>query len=165
MQRRQHQFRRHYIENLTSQFGLSQTINEATHILESSSSHIDHIFTTQLHLVVESGIHPSLYPNCHHRIVFSKFYLQIHYLPPYPQELWHYKKVNTELIRREITDFNWDGAFLCTNMNVKISIFRNIIMNIPGDHWRETNEQWKALCFNRINFVVIPSYTELPRIY
>ena len=44
------------IENLTSQFGLSQLINVATHILESSSSCIDLIFTTQPNLVVESGI-------------------------------------------------------------------------------------------------------------
>ena len=59
------------IENVTSQFGLSQIITEATHILESSSSCIDLIFTTQPNLVVESGVHPSLHPNCHHQIVFT----------------------------------------------------------------------------------------------
>ena len=59
------------IENVTSQFGLSQIITEATHILESSSSCIDLIFTTQPNLVVESGVHPSLHPNCH-----IKFYSQ-----------------------------------------------------------------------------------------
>ena len=64
------------IENVTSQFGLSQIIKEATHLLESSSSCIDLIFTTQPNLVVESGVHSSLYPNCHHQIVFAKFNLQ-----------------------------------------------------------------------------------------
>ena len=34
------------IENVTSQFGLSQIIKEAAHILESSSSRIDLIFIT-----------------------------------------------------------------------------------------------------------------------
>ena len=86
------------IENVTSQFGLSQIIKEATHILESSSSCIDLIFTTQPNLVVESGVHPSLHPNCHHQIVFAKFNLQIYYPPPYPREIWHYKQANTELI-------------------------------------------------------------------
>ena len=94
------------IEIVTSQFGLSQIIKEATHILESSSSCIDLIFTTQPNLVVESGVHPSLHPNCHHQIVFAKFNLQIYYPPPYPREIWHYKQANTELIRRAITDFN-----------------------------------------------------------
>ena len=75
------------IENVTSQFGLSQIITEATHILESSSSCIDLIFTTQPNLVVESGVHPSLHPNCHHQIVFAKFNLQIYYPTLYPQEI------------------------------------------------------------------------------
>ena len=44
------------IENVTSQFGLSQIITEATHILESSSSCIDLIFTAQPNLVVESPL-------------------------------------------------------------------------------------------------------------
>ena len=118
------------IENVTSQFGLIQIIMEATHILESSSSCIDLIFTTQPNLVVESGVHPSLHPNCHHQIVFAKFNLQIYYPPPYPREIWHYKQANTELIRRAITDFNWDRAFLNTNVNEKVSIFSNTILNI-----------------------------------
>ena len=119
------------IENVTSQFGLSQIIKEATHILESSSSCIDLIFTTQPNLVVESGVHPSLHPNCHHQIVFAKFNLQIYYPPPYPREIWHYKQANTELIRRAITDFNWDRAFLNINVNGNVYIFSNTILNIP----------------------------------
>ena len=54
------------IENVTSQFGLSQIIKEATHILEPFSLYNDLIFTTQPNLVVESGVHPSLHPNCQH---------------------------------------------------------------------------------------------------
>ena len=111
------------IENVTSQFGLSQIIKEATHILETSSSCIDPIFTTQPNLMVESGVLQSLHPNCHHQIVFAKFNLQIYYPPPYPREIWHYKQANTELIRRAITDFNWDRAFLNTNVKEKVSIF------------------------------------------
>ena len=55
------------IGNMSSQFGLSQIIKEASHILESSSSCIDLIFLTQPNLVVEFGVHPSLHPNCHHQ--------------------------------------------------------------------------------------------------
>ena len=42
------------------------TVNEPTHILPSSSSCIDLIFTDQPSLVVNSGTHPSLHANCHH---------------------------------------------------------------------------------------------------
>ena len=68
------------IENVKYQFGLSQIITEATHILESSSSCIDLFSITHPNLVVESGVHPSLHPNCHLQIVCGKFNLQI-YLP------------------------------------------------------------------------------------
>ena len=113
---------------MTSKFGL--IIKEATHILESSSSSIDLIFTTQPTSVVESGVHPSLHPNYHHQVGFAKFNLQIYYPQPYPQEIWHYKQANTELITRAITDFNWDRAFLNTNVNEKVSIFSSTILNI-----------------------------------
>ena len=77
-------FRAITIENLRSQLGLRQLIKEATHVLESSFSCIELIFTRQSNLVVESGVHPSLHPNCHHQIVFVKFNLQIHYPPSHP---------------------------------------------------------------------------------
>ena len=56
---------------------------EPTYILESSISSIDLVFTSQEHLVTNSGDHSSLQPNCHHQIVFSDFNLKIYYPPPY----------------------------------------------------------------------------------
>ena len=61
------------IENISSQFGLHQMIDEAIHILESSSSCINLIFTSQPNLLTESGVHPSLHPNSH--LIFAKFNL------------------------------------------------------------------------------------------
>ena len=67
----------------SSNYGLNQLIQLPTHILNSSSSCIDLIFTSLPNLVMESGIHSSLYSNCHHQIVFAKFDLSIFYPPPY----------------------------------------------------------------------------------
>ena len=41
-----------------------------------------------------------------------------------------FKQANTELIRRTVTDVNWDRAFLNTNVKRKVSIFSNTIKNI-----------------------------------
>ena len=90
------------IENISSQFGLHQMINEPTHILESSSSCIDLIFTSQPNLITESGVYLSLHPNSHHQIIFAKFNLEIYYPPPSFREVWHYHDANTDLIRRAI---------------------------------------------------------------
>ena len=86
------------IENISSQCGLYQVINEPTHILENSSSCIDLIFTSQLNLITESGVHPSLHPNCHHQVIYTKFNLKVYYPPPYEREVWHYKEADTDLI-------------------------------------------------------------------
>ena len=56
------------IDILTSTFGFHQIINEATHVLNNSSSCIDLTFTSQPNLVKESGVHSSLHANCHHQI-------------------------------------------------------------------------------------------------
>ena len=77
------------IENITSQFGLQDIIKDPTHILDKVSSCIDLIFTSQPNLIIESGVHPALYPNCHHQVVYEKFNLQIYHPPQYYREVWH----------------------------------------------------------------------------
>ena len=69
------------LENVKSQFGLHQVIKEPTHILHNSSSCIDLIFASQPNLIIESGVHPSLHPNCHHQLIYAKFNSQIYYPP------------------------------------------------------------------------------------
>ena len=112
------------IESITSQFGLHQLINKPTYLLQNSSSCIDLIFTLQPNIVVESGVHPSLHPNCHHQIVSVKFNLKIYYPPPYLREVWHYKEPN----------FNWEKAFSDTNINEKVSLFNKTILNILNNY-------------------------------
>ena len=46
------------------------------------------------------------------------------------REIWHHKDANTELIRRGINKFNWQRAFLNTNVNEKVDIFNSTILNI-----------------------------------
>ena len=65
--------------SLTSANGVSQLINESTYLQTINSSCIDLIFTDQPNLSVNSGVHASLHPNCHHQIVHSSFNLNISY--------------------------------------------------------------------------------------
>ena len=119
------------IENLVFQFGLHQVIKELTHILDtSSSSCTDLIFMSQPNLIIESGVHSSLHSNCHHQIIFAKSNLEVVYPPLYVREVWHHKDANTEVIRRAINEFNWQRAFLNTNINGKVYIFNSTILNI-----------------------------------
>ena len=109
-------------------------INNPIHISDTYSSCIDLIFTSQLNLVVESGIHPSLHPNCHHQIVFSKFSLKVQYPPlQYPQ-FWHYQEADTEIIRRTIDLFDWKKAFANASVDIFNKTVRIILHNfIPHE--------------------------------
>ena len=73
--------------SLQHMYGLHQLMSDPTHILPNSSSFIDLIFTDQPNLVVDSGVHPSLHPNCHYQITYCKFNLFIEYPPPYEQQV------------------------------------------------------------------------------
>ena len=79
------------LHGLMAQYGLTQIIHEPTHILKSSVSFIDLVFTSQENLVTNSGVHSSLHPNCHHQVVFSNFNLKIYYPPPYERLIWKYE--------------------------------------------------------------------------
>ena len=115
------------IDTITSQFGLQQSVNEPTHLTANSSSCIDLIFTSQPNLVMESGVHSSLHPNCHHQIVFAKINLKICYPPPYERENWHNEKANADLICRSIDQFPWDNRFSNLDVNQKVHLFNQTI--------------------------------------
>ena len=71
---------------------------EPIHLTKNSTC-IDILFSSQANLVIESGVHSLLYPNCHHQIIFAKFDLRVFCPPPYVRNVWHYKQANIELIR------------------------------------------------------------------
>ena len=81
-----------HIDSLTTTYGFHQLISDPTHLLPNSSVCIDLIFTDQLNLAVDSGVHLTLYGNCHYQIIFSKFNPMIEYHPPYGWSVWDYKK-------------------------------------------------------------------------
>ena len=118
------------IDNITFQFGLQQLINEPTHLSANSSLCIDLISTYQPNLAVESGVHSSLHPNCHHQIVFAKINLKICYPPSYERKIWHYEKANADLIRRSIDQFSWDNRFSRIDVNQKVYLLHQTIKNI-----------------------------------
>ena len=82
---------------------------------------------------MESGVHSSLHPNCHHQIVSAKINLTICYPPPYERETWHYEKANAGIICRSIDQFPWDNRFSNLDVNEKVHLFNQTIKNILGN--------------------------------
>ena len=105
----------------------------------SSSLCIDLIFTSLPNLVIDSGVHSSLYLNRHHQLVYAKFNLKATYRHPYLQDVWHYKDANIELIRRAIDKFNWTRAFSNASVSEKVN---STILNIPRNFIRHEIFRW-----------------------
>ena len=103
-------FKNSELDFLISQFGIAQKIKEPTHILDNSRSCIDLIFTSQPNMVIDYGVHVSLHSNCHHQIIYTKFDLNVFYLPPYERMVWHFKHTNSDHIKRAINIFDWEST-------------------------------------------------------
>ena len=111
------------IDAVTSNYGLRQLIQKPTHTLNSSSSYIDLIFTSQPNLVLESGVHSFLHPTCHHQDVFAKFNLSILYPPPYEGAVWFFK-MQTLNLSEAINEFDWIRALSNVSADEKVCILR-----------------------------------------
>ena len=62
--------------------------------------------------------------------MYAKFNLKIYYPPQYHREIRQYNDANTELIRHAADQFNWQKPFLNKNVNEKVNIFNETILNI-----------------------------------
>ena len=103
--------------SLTSSNSFCQLINEPTQIQRNSSFCIDLIFTDQPSLAVNSGVHASLHPNCHHQIIYTSFNLNITYPPPYKRLIWDNKKADSEKIRKALDWINLERLFNNKDVN------------------------------------------------
>ena len=79
---------------------------------------------------MESGIESSLHSNYHHQIVLFIFNLSIFYPLPYERTVWYYERVNNELMRRAIDQFDWLTAFSNVNVDEKVYFFTKMLPNI-----------------------------------
>ena len=118
------------LESINSYCGLYQVINEPTHILPSSASCIDLIFTNQPNLVINSGVHPLLHQNYHHQIISAQINLKVYYPTPYKRLIWDYKKANIDAINLTIKSFNRENPFNGKDSNSQVELFNKTLMNI-----------------------------------
>ena len=71
---------------------------------------------------VNSGVHASLHPNCHHQIVHSSFNLNIYYL--------FIKKADANIIRKALDSVNWERLFDSKNIHEQVIALNETILNV-----------------------------------
>ena len=119
------------LQALSNMLGYSQLIKEPTNFVPNKDpSCIDLIFVNQPNLVVESGVHPSLYNTCHHQIVYAKISFKVILPPSYEREVWHYNRANISLINRSIEMFDWEKAFMSISIDDQVALLNKTLLNI-----------------------------------
>ena len=97
-------------------------MNERTHISDTSSCCIHLIFTSQPNLVIKSGAYPSLIKTVTIRLsMLSLIYTFITLL--HTAAKFGTIKINTDHLRRAISQLNWDKAF----SNTKVTKIKSLI--------------------------------------
>ena len=81
---------------LMLKFGLLQIMNEPTYILENSRSWIVSLFTYQNNMVMDSGVHFSLFLHSHYQIIFANFGLKVFYPPAYEWTVLQFFQANSK---------------------------------------------------------------------
>ena len=81
-------------------------------------------------MVVGSGVHLSLHPNCHHQITFSRYNLIVEYPPPYERLVWDYNKANTKSIKQALMQINWQKLFLNKDVQQQVRTLNDIVFNV-----------------------------------
>ena len=119
------------LDILSTFLGYSQLINEPTNFEPNKiPSCIDLIFASQPNVVSESGVIPSLCSSCHRQITYAKTNFKIILPPSYKREVWHFNRAEINLIRRSISNFNWDKALDKLGTNDQVELFTNTLLNI-----------------------------------
>ena len=120
------------IEQLTSQMGLNQLLNEPTNFEQNKNpSCIDLIFTDQPNCVIESGTRPSLDNFCQHQITYCRMDFQLPPPPSFERKIWHCDRANISLIRRCISCFSWSDVLnKKPDPNWEAETFTEILLNI-----------------------------------
>ena len=84
-------------------------------------------------MVMDSGVHASLHPHCHHQIILAKFDLKVFFRPPYDRSMWHFSQANSDHIKRAVDLFDWESAFTDLDINEQVPVFNDTITNIMSN--------------------------------
>ncbi len=104
---------RNKVNNISLQYGLSQTITEPTHYTESSESLIDVFLVSSKGNVCLTGVgEPFLDQNVrYHCPIFCCFNYDKQTLPSFKRKVWQYDRGDYGALREQASQIRWDTLF------------------------------------------------------
>ena len=118
------------LDSLTLSSGYDQIIDKPNRVINNSMSCIDLIFCTNQSAITNHGVDVSIFDKCHHNIIYGKINTRVPFPPTYVQEVWDYKKVNIENIKKAISNFDWNKAFENLSVDEKLELLNKTLLSI-----------------------------------
>ena len=88
----------------------------------------------QPNILVDYGVHPSLYKTCHNEITYGKINLSAPPPPSYKRKIWEYNNANIAEIRHTLQNIDWDEKFQNLHVDSMTDVFRNTLMMVLNKH-------------------------------
>ena len=76
-------------------------------------------------MVVDSGVHPSLHPYCHHQIIYCRCNLSIEYSPPSERLVWNYIKMLRQNQLNKVLYWQIGTIYFLMNMSISMCYFES----------------------------------------
>ena len=105
-------------------------MDKPTHVIKTSMSCIDLIFCTTQSVISKHGVDVSIFDKCHHNIIYGKISIRVPVPPTYAREVWDYKRVKIENIKKAISKFDWNKAFQNISIDEKVNFLNKTLLNI-----------------------------------
>ena len=118
------------LAELAAQYSLNQIIDGPTHILPNSASCIDLIFTTETSFVNDPGVLPSLFPRCHHQLIFAKVSFTTFFPPVYRRRIWDFSRTNVNAIRQAVNSVDGDWLLNGLNTDERVKFLTVCVLNV-----------------------------------
>ena len=94
---------------------------------------IDILATDQPNLVLKSEVHPLLYTNWHHQVIYSKININCPPPPTHTRHIWHYARAKVKSMQKASTDYDWDQALNESPPDQQIDHYDNTMIDIAND--------------------------------
>ena len=118
------------LAELGAQYSLNQIIDRPTHILPNSATCIDLIFTNETNFVIDSGVLPSVFPRCHHQLIFAKVSFTTFFPPVYRRRIWDFSRTNVNAIRQAVNSVDGDWLLNGLNTDERVKFLTVCVLNV-----------------------------------
>nr|CAI5826297.1 unnamed protein product [Callosobruchus analis] len=122
------------LEDMLDAFSLSQLVKKPTRVTKTSASLLDIICVTNFDLSVGAVTHIDMHETTDHQLVCVELKTTIPKVAERYKVFRDFSSFNLEMFDRDMRMLNWQHIFYCQDIDAKVNILGNHILNLFDKH-------------------------------